>query len=92
MILRRPIFLNKKGVLRLKKKEPKFRCETYIDCLMLEMKNDFEFLSLTSNFDRTLRSVNFKMSFGCLRFNQKTNEFFLRISAQASKKRLNQKL
>ena len=47
------VFINKKRSFTFKKKEPKFRCETYIDCLMLEMKNDFEFLSLTSNFDRT---------------------------------------
>ena len=32
------------------------------------------------------------MSFGCHRFDQKINEIFLRISALASKKRLNQKL
>ena len=32
------------------------------------------------------------MSFGCHHFDQKTNEIFLRISALASKKRLNQTL
>jgi hypothetical protein len=34
----------------------------------------------------------FKMSFWCDCFDQKTNKIFLRISALASKKRLNQKL
>ena len=38
-----------------------------------------------------LRSVNFKMSFWCRRFDQKINEFFLIISALASKKMSNQK-
>ena len=37
------------------------------------------------------RSGNFKMSFWYHRFDQKTNKFFLRISALASKKRSNQK-
>ena len=32
------------------------------------------------------RSVYFKMSFGCYRFDQKTNEISLRISALASKR------
>ena len=36
-------------------------------------------------------SVNFKMSFGCHRLDQNTNEFFSRISALAFKKRSNQK-
>ena len=36
--------------------------------------------------------VNIKMSFGCQRLDQNTNEIFSRISALASKKRLNQKL
>ena len=39
-----------------------------------------------------LRSVNFKMSFRCHCFDQKDNEISLRISALASKKRLNQKM
>ena len=34
----------------------------------------------------------FKMSFWCNRFDQNTNEVYLRISAQASKKKLNKKV
>ena len=37
------------------------------------------------------RSVNFEMSFWWLQIKQKTNKFFVRISALAFKKRSNQK-
>ena len=37
------------------------------------------------------RSVDFEMSFWSLQIDQKTNKFFVRISALASKKRSNQK-
>ena len=38
------------------------------------------------------RSVNFEMSFWSLQIDQKTNKFFVRISALATKKRSNQKI
>ena len=53
---------------------------------------EYFFLTFLSENYNDKRSVDFKMSFGCHRFDQKANEFFLRISALASKKRLNQKL
>ena len=42
-------------------------------------------------FYQILKVSNFKMSFWCQNFFQKTNEIFSRISALASKKRSNQK-
>ena len=43
------------------------------------------------NYTGLLNVSNFKMSFWCQNFFQKTNEIFSRISALASKKRSNQK-
>ena len=48
------------------------------------------FYELTFNIGFVLRSVIFKMSFWCLHIDHKANEFFVKISALASKKRLNQ--
>ena len=59
----------------------------------------FLFLVKTTHFDKNCvleivfwwRSVNFKTSFWCHRLDQNTNAIFLRISALATKKRLNKK-
>ena len=59
-----------------------------VHCISIRARSIFEFQVGYSNYKR---SVNFKMSFWCHRFDQKTNNFFLRISALASKKRSNQK-
>ena len=43
------------------------------------------------NFHSAKGQLISKMSFWCLQIDQKTNEIFIRISALASEKRLNQK-